>query len=320
VTSGATPLGPGPEFDRLRAVFRRLGPRIRGAGDDAALVTVDGAHLALSCDLAVEDRHFRLGWLTAEEVGWRAGAAALSDLAAVAAEPLGVLAAVGVPAGRDESFLERLMDGIAAAATSSGAVLWGGDLVRAPHVIVDVTVVGRADEPVRRSGAQPGESLWVTGRLGGPRAAVAAWEAGGEPTPAARERFAHPVPRVREAAWLRDHGATAMIDLSDGLVGDAGHLAAASAVGLVIEAERVPVHAAVTADGPDDALRAALEGGEEYELLVTLPAGFEADGAAAFARQFGLPLTRVGMADQGHGVRLLQHGRSVEPGRGFSHF
>jgi thiamine-monophosphate kinase len=329
MSGGATPLGPGAEFDRLRAVFRRLGPRLRGAGDDAALITVDGARLALSCDLAIEDQHFRLSWLTAEETGWRACAAALSDLAAVAAEPLGVLAAVGVPAGRDGEFLERLMEGIASAAASTGAVLWGGDLVRAQRVTVDVTVVGRADRPVRRSGAQPGDGLWVTGQLGAPRAALAAWEAGRPPAPEARQRFAHPVPRIAEAAWLRDQGATALIDVSDGLVGDAGHLAAASEVGLVIEAERVPVHpaagaaaagAASDAGALDAATTAALLGGEEYELLVTLPPGFGTAEGGTFAQRFGLPLTRVGTVAQGDGVRLMRHGRYVSPGRGFSHF
>ncbi|MDH4044434.1 MAG: thiamine-phosphate kinase, partial [Gemmatimonadota bacterium] len=247
MTGGTLPLGPGGEFDRLRAVFRHLSPRLRGVGDDAALITVDGVRLAFSCDLAVEGRHFRLEWLTATEVGWRACAAALSDLAAVAAEPLGVLAAVGVPDGLDGEFLQWLMDGIVRAAGAAGAELWGGDLVRAPQVTIDVTVVGRAERAVRRRGARPGDGLWVTGQLGAPRAAVAAWEAGLHPAPGLRERFAHPVPRIAESWWLRDHGATAMIDLSDGLVGDAGHLAAASGVRVEIAAERVPVHPAVEA-------------------------------------------------------------------------
>ena len=320
MTSGSTPLGPGGEFDRLRAVFRRLGPRLRGAGDDAALITVDGARLALSCDLAIEGQHFRLGWLTAEEVGWRACAAALSDLAAVAAEPLGVLTAVGIPDGRDGEFLERLMDGIGRAAESTGAVLWGGDLVRAPQVTIDVTVVGRADQPVRRNGAQPGDGLWVTGSLGAPRAAVAAWEAGRTPASGARERFAHPVPRVAEAAWLRDHGATALIDLSDGLVGDAGHVAAASQAALVVEAERVPVHPAVGAVTADEAVALALLGGEEYELLVTLPPQFGAADQGTFVQEFTLPLTRIGTVAVGKGVQVLREGRPVAPGRGFSHF
>jgi thiamine-monophosphate kinase len=221
------------------------------------------------------------------------------------------------------------MDGIGRAAESAGAVLWGGDLVRAPHVIVDVTVVGRADRPVRRRGATPGDGLWVTGRLGGPRAAVAAWEAGRTPAPEARERFAHPIPRIAEAVWLRDHGATALIDLSDGLVGDAGHVAAASGVGMVVEAERVPVLGADGADGADEVVKAdgggeavglALVGGEEYELLVTLPVGFGDEGRRMFEERFWLPLTRIGGVVAGEGVQVMRGGRPVEPGRGFSHF
>jgi len=178
-------------------------------------------------------------------------------------------------------------------------------------------VVGRADEPVRRSGAVPGDGLWVTGSLGGPAAAVAAWEAGREPAPDARVRFAHPVPRIAEAAWLRDHGATALIDLSDGLVGDAGHLAAASDVGLVIGAERVPVHPAAAAE---PAVEQALVSGEEYELLVTLPAAFGTVERRMFEQRFRLPLTLVGMVGEGGGVTVLRDGKPVTPGRPFSHF
>ena len=312
-----TPLGPGGEFDRLRAVFKRLGRRVSGVGDDAAIVVVDGVTLALSCDLAIEGRHFRREWLTPEEMGWRACAAALSDLAAMAAQPLGVLAAVGVPAGGEGAFLEELMEGLARAAAFSGAFVWGGDLVQAPVVTVDVTVVGRAERPVRRRGARPGDRVWVTGSLGAPAAAIAAWEAGSLPHPAVRARFARPVPRVAEALWLRDRGATAMLDVSDGLAGDAGHLAAASGVEVRIEAERVPVHGAV---GGAERVELALRGGEEYELLVALPPSFGDPEARGFVRTFDLPLTCVGEIADGAGVVVLQAGRPWEIGGGFSHF
>jgi len=322
------PLGPGGEFDRLRAVFTRLGPRIAAVGDDAALITIDGTALALSCDLVVEGRHFRREWLTPGEIGWRACAAALSDLAAVAAEPLGVLAAVGVPEGSEGAFLEELMEGVGAAASACGASVWGGDLVRAPQVTMDVTVVGRANHPVRRRGSRAGDGVWVTGALGAPATAVTVWEAGASPSPGLRDRFARPVPRVAEAWWLRDRGATAMLDVSDGLVGDAGHLAAASGVAVEIEVERVPVHPAVgtmgtmgtmgTTGATDEVARAVLTGGEEYELLVALPPSF-AD-AAGFAESFGIPLTRVGTVRTGAGVSVLRDGRQIEVGSGFSHF
>lgn len=307
-----TTLGPGAEFDRIREVWRRLGDRLTAAGDDCALVTVDGAALAISTDLSVEERHFRRRWLTAEEIGWRAAAGALSDLAAVAAEPVGVMASVGAPAADAVSLLPALMEGVGEAAEGAGARVWGGDVIESDRIVLDIVSVGRAPAPVRRSGAVAGAGLWVTGALGAPAAAVRAWMAGGTPGAAARERFAHPVPRVREAWWLREHGATALIDLSDGLVGDAGHVAAASGVACVLDADRVPRHEG--ADGWED----AVSGGEEYELLAALPADF-AD-AAAFEAAFGLPLTRVGRCERGAGVRVERGGREVEVPAAFSHF
>ncbi len=309
-----TRLGPGGEFDRIRAVFERLGSRAASSGDDCALVTIGDEHLAISTDLAIEGTHFRLGWLAPDEIGWRAGAAALSDLAAMAATPLGVLASVGAHADWPEEFLADLMDGVGAAADAVGAGVWGGDLVRSERLVIDVTVVGRTDRPVLRRGARVGDALWVTGALGGPLAAVRAWQEGREPDAGARERFARPVPRVAEAGWLREHGATAMIDVSDGFMGDAAHLAAASAVQCVIESERVPVHGA--ADAPRD----ALVSGEEYELVVTLPTGFSVDDAAQFEQKFGVSLTRVGSIRDGAGVVLLEAGRPAVVPEGFRQF
>lgn len=307
-------LGPGGEFDRIRAIWRRLGARMDGAGDDCAIVELGADRLAISTDLAVEGTHFRLGWLEAREVGWRAAAAALSDLAAVAAQPAGVLVSLGVPREWPGALVSEVMDGVGEVAASVGARVWGGDLVAAERVVVDMVVVGRVETPLLRSGAKPGDALWVTGALGGPAAALGAWLEGREPDRAARERFAAPVPRVREAAWLRDRGARAMIDLSDGLVADAGHLAAASGIGWEIDADRVPVHAAAADPG------AALVSGEEFELLVALPADAGAGLAEAFVAAFGLPLTRIGRAAAGAGIRVVRDGRPVDVPRGFAHF
>jgi len=312
--SGPVALGPGGEFDRIRAIWARLGNRAEGLGDDAALVTVGGERLALSCDLSLEDRHFRLAWLEPEEIGWRAGAAALSDLAAVAAEPVGVLATVGVPRERADAFLVRVMDGVAAAAAAVGAMVWGGDLVQSERVLVDVFVVGRAPRPVTRDGARVGDGVWVTGRFGAPHTAVTAWHAGLVPSAEARARYARPEPRIAEAAWLRDHGASAMIDVSDGVAGDAGHVAAASGVALRLDADAVPRHPAAPG------WEAAVGGGEEYELLVTLPATFPDGHAAEFAGRFGIPLTRVGIVEPGAGVVLERARRPVDLPPGFSHF
>ena len=309
-----TRLGPGAEFDRIRGIWERLGARAAPAGDDCAFVPLGDQVLAISTDLAVEGTHFRAGWLTPRELGWRIAAAALSDLAAVAASPVGAMASIGVPEVAPDSLLTELMDGIGDAVRSVGAEVIGGDLVRAELLVVDMAVFGTVGEPVRRSGARPGDTLWVTGRLGAPAAAIRAWEAGREPGQDARERFAHPVPRVEPALRLREAGATAMIDLSDGLLADAAHLAAASGLACRIEAERVPVHSG--AEEPRD----ALVGGEEYELLTALPPTFSERDASALAGRWGVSLTRVGVVEEGAGVVLVEGGRSVELPRGFRHF
>ena len=320
MTQRSLRLGAGGEFDRLRAIFARLGPAARDLGDDCALVSVAGRTIAISIDLSLEGVHFRTDWLSFREIGWRATAAALSDLAADGAAPLGVLVSLGVPGNRQRlsgnASLE-IMAGVGAAARSVGAHVLGGDLVRSPRYLVDVCALGLADRPVRRNGARPGDRLWVTGRLGGAGRALHALQAGQRPEPALRRRFARPVPRIAAGSWLARHGGRAMIDLSDGLAGDAGHLAAASGVAIAIELERVPCWPGVT---PRDALRS----GEEYELLVALPRTFGERDARAFSRATGLPLTRIGVCTAGRGgrggVRITENGRRITPPPGFDHF
>src|SRR5262249_50656131 len=251
----------------------------------------------LSVDLSVEDVHFRVGWMSPAEIGWRAASAALSDLAAVAATPKGLLVSLGAPAEWPPEQVAELMEGAGEAALSVGALVWGGDLVKSDRVIIDVSVMGELDgSPVLRQGAAQGDGLWLTGSLGGPKAALDSWVDHREPDAAARERFVHPVPRVKESHWLRDAGAKAMIDLSDGLAADASHVAAASGVRCVIDADRVPRHPAARE------LMDALVSGEEYELLVALPESFKESRAGEFRDQFGIPLTRVGGIREGAGV------------------
>ena len=309
--TGETPLGPGREFDLVREMLRRWGDRARGIGDDAAVLTPPpGAQIVLSTDTSVEGVHFRRDWISLEEIGWRATAAALSDLAAMAAEPLGILVTLVVPARRT-SDVGALSDGIAAAASESNAPILGGDLTSGACLTIAVTVAGTAAKPLMRSGARPGDTLWVTGQLGGPALALAAWREGRQPTPEARARFARPVPRILEAQWLARAGATAGIDISDGLGGDAAHLAAASSVRITIDADLVPL-----APGAD--VSTAQRSGEEYELLVTTHGSFD---AAAFQREFGLPLTRIGTVEKGDaGVDLMIGGERVASPGGYDHF
>ena len=319
----ATPsLGTGREFDRIRAVIAALGADVEGAGDDCAFVPSGSGVIALSTDTSVEGVHFRREWLSLEEIGWRAAAGALSDLAAVAAEPIGVLAALVLPDDLGDAETVRMMRGIGDATASVGGKVLGGDMSGGPVLAIGITVVGSCASPVRRTGATVGDSLWVTGSLGGASAALQSLQAGALPAPAARTVFAHPEPRIRSARWLAGRGARAMIDLSDGLAGDAGHLAAASGVRLRIDIGSLPVHPDLVsrvARTGESAVALAAMGGEDYELLVAMPSGFDQRAAAEHLHDTGVPLTRIGLVEAGHGVSLTEGGASVTL-RGFDHF
>ena len=313
---GALRLGPGGEFDRLRAIVASLGAAARGLGDDCALVRLGARTLALSIDLSLEGVHFRTDWLSFREIGWRASAAALSDLAAEGAQPIGVLISLAVPGNAspdNASPAGQIMRGVGAAVRHVGAHVLGGDLVRSRRYLVDVCVVGVAQRPVRRSGARPGDGLWVTGRLGGAGLALAAFRAGRRLAPAVRRRFVHPEPRIAAGLWLARHGAHAMIDISDGLAADAGHLAAASGVRVEIALERIPRWQGATP-------RAAAQSGEEDEMMVALPPRLGERDAHAFRRATGLPLTRIGRCAAGRGLLTTDNGRPTPPLSGFDHF
>ncbi len=304
-------LGPGREFDLVRTLIARWGDTAFGIGDDAAILDVPpGQRVVASTDSAVDGVHFRRDWLTPREIGWRAAAAALSDLAAMAARPLAMLVSLLVPpAWLGE--VTGIADGLGDAARATGARIVGGDLSAARERAMTLTVLGAAATPVLRSGARPHDLLYVTGRLGGPLAALRAWQRGDAPSPDARERFAHPVPRIQEALWLAARGAHAAIDVSDGLLSDAAHLAAASGAHLELSLDQLPTLAGLA---PDEAARS----GEEYELLVAAARPLD---TAAFARQFAIPLTGIGRVASGPaGVDATLHGARVAPGGGFDHF
>ncbi|MFO7892382.1 MAG: thiamine-phosphate kinase [Longimicrobiales bacterium] len=343
-----TELGPGREFDLIRGFLDRggaaPGPAVRvGPGDDCTVVTGEG--VAVTADMVVEDVHFRRGWLAPGEIGYHAAMAALSDLAAMAARPIGVLASVALGPGDEDGFGSDLMAGLAEAAADAGATLLGGDVTRSSGpLVVDVVAVGDAPRPVLRTGARPGHEVWVTGRLGAAAAAVSAWLAGGEPDPDARTPFARPTARIREALWLHERSVpAAMVDLSDGIAGDAAHLAAANSVRLVIRAADLPVAEAAAradtgadagvatgaatgvdaADGPapgPPGLRLAAAGGEDYELCFTAPVGAVALVEEAFVERFGIPLTRVGRVEEGEGAVVVDGDGTPLELEGFQHW
>lgn len=326
MSSRTIALGSGAEFDLIRRFLGEQGRKpvpgvIVGPGDDCAVIEAD--QVALSIDLAIEGVHFQRDWLGAEEIGYRAAVAAFSDLAAAAARPIGVLASLGVTAADAEAIGPLVMRGVGAAAAEAGAAVLGGDLTRSPGpIVLDLAVAGAVATPALRSGALPGDSLWVSGRLGGAAAAVEAWRKGRAPSEAARAAFARPPLRIAEAQWLAERGLVrALIDLSDGLAGDAGHLAAASGANVRLDAASVPMHEALGEFTSDRALELALYGGEDYELLFAAAAGTVEVHRAAFERSFEVPLTRVGSVASGAGVTLRHTGGEDTPAdTGFDHF
>ncbi|MCC7055723.1 MAG: thiamine-phosphate kinase [Gemmatimonadaceae bacterium] len=306
-------LGPGREFASIARWVRQWGARAHGIGDDAAILDVPGGtRLVVSTDTTTEDVHFRRAWLSAREIGWRAAMAALSDLAAMGADPLGVLIALGAPASWDGA-LDDVLQGVGDACAAAKAPIIGGDTTRAPVLTLSITVLGTAVEPMRRDGARPGDTIYVTGSLGGPGAALQSWLKGAAPRATHRARFAKPVARLGMGAWCARNGASAAIDLSDGLVADAGHVAAASGVRLSIELASVPILGGVLA-------LEALASGEEYELLLTGPAGM---AAAAKAARIG-SLTPIGLVmaatpTEPAGVVVHDGPRRVDPPAGYDH-
>ncbi len=308
------PLGPGAEFDAVRALLAQWGSAAQGIGDDGALLDVPkGSRLVVSTDSTVEDVHFRRPWMTGEEIGWRATMAALSDLAAMGAEPLGVLLALTLPADW-RAPLQALAHGIADATRAVAVPIVGGDVTDGDRLALAITVLGHARQPLARSGARAGDTLYVTGRLGGPGAALAAWERGDVPSGELRARFVRPTARIAAGLWCAAQGAHAAIDLSDGLAGDVAHLAAASGVRCVLDLGAIPCVEGVAIDD-------ALASGEEYELLVAAPSL----DAAAFARAHGgLALTAIGRVEAAVGtdgeVRAERDGRPAALPRAHDHF
>ena len=313
------------EFELIERYLSRLGARrddvVLAVGDDAALVRPPpGLELVLAADTVVAGRHFPQG-LSAEDVGYRALAVNLSDMAAMGAEPAWALLTLTLPSG-DERWVRDFASGLHGLAQRFGVALVGGDTTSGPlSATVAIGGLVPAGQAVRRAGARPGDEIWVSGTPGDAAAGLAVLQcrlAGPEEVVGPLvERFLRPEPRVALGLVLRGV-ATACIDISDGLVADLCKLAAASGVGAAVESTLLPrsrsLRAAVT---PPDACRYALAGGDDYELLFALPPGTD---AAALGRAAGVGLARIGMFEAGPDVTVDGLPASPELARGFDHF
>jgi thiamine-monophosphate kinase len=314
---------------KLRARLGRGGERVRlGAGDDAA-ITVPGGATATSVDAVVDGVHFQREVAPLRSIGHKALAAGLSDLAAMGAEPGEAYIVLGLPRDLGEDAALELHEGIEALARTAGVTLAGGDITRSPALMIAVTVVGHASSPedlVRRDGAAAGEVIAVTGELGGAAAGLRllqqphlATELAPEVVASLRSRQLEPFPRLAEGRALARAGATALIDISDGLGADGARLAEASGVRLEIELERAPFQAGVrelAAALGQDPFELLAGGGEDYELLACIPADRLAAAESALARAGGR-LTAIGRATAGSGVALSGPGGRSLPISGF---
>jgi thiamine-monophosphate kinase len=321
---------PSSEFDLIAAIKERMpapGPRVRvPIGDDAAVVEPRAAS-AITVDAVVDGVHFVLDAFGPEAVGRKALAAALSDLAAMGAAQGEAYAVIAAPDELSDDGLLGIADGLAEMATREEVTIAGGDLVRAPVLVVSVTAVGY--EPggarfVTRAGARPRDVLAVTGQLGGAAAAVELMEAGErrgdspDRGQALLQRQLDPTPRLREGRALAKAGASAMIDISDGLGADAEHVAKAGECRLEIDLGRLPVADGVAevAGGGGAALELAASGGEDFELLVAVPRE-RFDAAAQAVADAGTRLTEIGYVTEGRGVTLRLPGGGEIRARGF---
>jgi thiamine-monophosphate kinase len=308
---------------RLTAGFSQPGDVIVGVGDDAAVLDTGGDELVVAtCDAQVEDTHFRLRYADPHDIGRRALAVNLSDIAAMGARPRFALISLFLPPILEVAILDGIYAGLQAEAAQFDVALVGGNIARnAERLIIDITLLGtgKRDRLLRRDQAKPGDVVMVTGSLGASAAGLLVLENEQLADEMPAERLASvlaahrtPTPRVAAGQWLAQHGVTTGIDISDGLAADIAHVCEASGVGVKIESEFLPIKPEVTMIAtlagrqPQDL---ALFGGEDYELLFTV----SADRVNVLAQELfvatGVEATAIGTISEGNDLMLLHQGK-----------
>lgn len=297
-----------------------------GIGDDCAAARVPPGELLLTTtDLLIEQVHFRRDWTTARDLGRKSVAVNVSDIAAMGGTPRQLFLGIGVPADFPLTEIENFLQGVLAAAAEYGATLAGGDTCRSPGpLFISVTAQGSVppQQLLTRSGARPGDGIYVSGTLGDSALALRQLQAGRVPIPELARRHHDPRARVALGRQLAaGQLASAMIDLSDGLLGDLGHILTASGVGASLQPGLLPRSAALRLALPAaEQQELALTGGEDYELLFTVAPAQQA--AVAALSSADLPLTRIGVIRAEPGLELVAADGSIlpPPTGGFKHF
>ena len=310
------------EFDLIARIRARVATRadvVLGIGDDAALLAPPpGRQLVVTADTLNDGVHFPRGTSPAD-VGWKALAGTLSDLASMGAEPAWCTLSLSLPQS-DPAWIEGFLDGFLDLAGQHGIALVGGDTTRGPLSIA-VTAMGLVEpgRALRRDGARVGDEVWVTGTLGDAAGGLALLDR--EPVPALRARLDRPTPRVAAGRALAGI-ATACVDVSDGLLADLGHVCARSHVAAHLDVDALPASAALReAFGEADRIALQASGGDDYELCFTAPADAGGDIDAVSA-QLGLRFTRIGRIVAGEGVHPVDAKSQPwsSPRRGYDHF
>ena len=334
---------PGPSNTRARAGERELIAAIRmrvpdapswltvGIGDDAAVARPErGALEILTTDSLVESIHFDRRLSSPSDIGWKALAVNLSDVAAMGGTPRLALLSLGIPDGVADNEIDGLLEGFLALAKDSRVTLGGGNITRSPGpLIVDVTVIGyaRPRNVLTRGGGQPGDELYVTGTIGDAAAGLAAWRAGAlgiNGIDACLARHRRPDPRVRIGALLgRNRAASACMDLSDGLADAVRQIAEASGTGARIQTEALPISEPARqwfARAGEDPIAAATAGGDDYELLFAVPRKWRGRLATVVQQSRGVSIARIGVLTRERDLALMRNGSPEPLPAGFVHF